>query len=287
MKKLSLPALILISFAITGCVISKVTNYTTYQKYNAPILVDTLMASEDGVSIIISNLDLNEYLKPEYAIKYNVLLGKNNRSSRHSIINLFKGLTAYNVEIVNNTADRLDLSNVTLVMPDVPKTAEALSDKEMEKFADILPYISHELLQLNKTYSSIDKRTVRNIRDEVLKILNRKRIISRSTYVKLRSKVNGHIVFLYDSEKITRGKIVITYKRVQFLDIRRGSDIPTTEFTYKIKQEQVFTKREHSKEQKRYLPFFLHVEEVEKHFPYVRISEEEYTAAQNGIKSEE
>ncbi|MDR1022954.1 MAG: hypothetical protein LBL94_06775 [Prevotellaceae bacterium] len=268
MKKSLLSVAVLMSLAFAGC---KLTYNTVYQKYSAATLVDTSAVSKGGISVTMSNMDFNEYFKPEYSVKYPVLWGRSKyTSTRSSIINLFYKMAAYNVEIVNNTSHVLSLSDsrIALIVPDASEPIWALSKPEIEKLAENnkLPCISFELAQAARAYSGIDEPSAQKvIQAAVLDIVSGKPIVSRATEILPGMKVKGYLVFPYDGEKIASGTI-------SFIDIKSNTDEAgnttlKTRFDYKVMQEQIFAKREYNQEQRKYLPFD-------------RISEEEYNAAQ-------
>ncbi|MDR3187943.1 MAG: hypothetical protein LBT94_01995 [Prevotellaceae bacterium] len=264
---------LIVSLVFAGCAILKYN--TAYQKYNFASLVDTLPISKGGVSITMSNLDLNEYFKPEYSVQYPVLWNRNGESiqktsTRYSIINLFYQMAAYNVEVVNNTNNVLSLadSRIALIIPDASEPVFALSKPEMKKLIETsqLPCILFETSQARREFPNLDIPLAKKALQEIVfGIVKGKSIVSRTTEVLPGMKVKGYLVFPYDSEKIANGT-------VSFIDIKSSTDEAgnttlKTRFDYKVREEQVFIKREYSQEQRKYLPF-------------ARISEEEYNAAQ-------
>jgi hypothetical protein len=273
MKKSVLFTALIVSFVLAGCALFKVTYNTVYQKYNSATLVDTLTVSKGGVSITVSNLDLDEYSQPEYSIKYPVVWGGSKyTSTRSTVINLFYHMTAYNVEITNNTNNVLSLANarIALIIPDASEPVFALNKSALVE-SKRLPCILFEQAQINRAYSEVDELlALTYIWSAVVDLINGKSIVSRTTEVLPGMKVKGLIVFPYDSEKIVNGT-------VSFIDVTSNTDEAgnttlKTRFDYKIAQERVFVKREYSQEQRKYLPF-------------VRISEEEYNAAQQPKKN--
>jgi hypothetical protein len=225
--------------------------------------------------LTLSDEYLNEYFKPEYAAEFPVVWGGRNSftSTRSTTINLFFQMTAYNVEIVNNTNNLLSLANsrIALLLPDAPEPIFALSKSEMEKLAkeNDLPCISFEISQTQRAYPGADVVLAQEyIQNATLKIIKEKPIISRDTEVLPGMKVKGYLVFPYDSKKITNG----TNGIVSFVDITSSTDEAgnttlKTRFDYKIAKDQLYVKREYSQEQRKYSQF-------------ISISEEEYNAAQ-------
>jgi hypothetical protein len=250
------------------CGSCKVTN-TVYQKGSYAKLIDTSV-SKGNVLISLSPMDINEYFQPEYNVQYPVLWGSKLTSTRHTTINLFYQMAVYKVEIANNTNNVLSLSDsrIALILPDAPEPIFALSKLEMEKLIEIdkMPCISYELSQASRAYSDIDidltREAIRYVTSEIVK---GKSIVSRTTEVLPGMNIRGFLVFPYDGEKITSGTI-------SFIDIKSNTDeagntMLKTRFDYKVIQEQLFVKREYSQEQRKYSQF-------------IRITEEEYNAAQ-------
>lgn len=270
MKKLSLFAAVLVALIIAGCAMFKYN--TIYHASNSAKLVDTLPVVKGGVSITLIPMDINEYLKPEYSAQFEVMWGgdKAYTATRRTVINLFYKMLAYNVEIANNTSNVLSLSDarIALILPDASEPVFALSKAEMEDRAQTnkLPCIAFEAAQTSRAYSRVHLDLAQQaIQVATSEIISKKSIISRATEIMPGMKVKGHLVFPYDSEQVTSGNI-------SFIDVRSntdeaGSTTLKSRFDYKIAQERSFVKREYSQEQKKYLPF-------------VRISEEEYNAAQ-------
>jgi hypothetical protein len=272
MKKLSLFAAMLVALIVAGCAIFKVTYNTIYHASNYAKLVDTSPVVEGGVSITLTPIDINEYLKPEYSAQFTILWGgdKAYTATRRTIINLFYKMLVYNVEIVNNTRNVLSFSDarIALILPDASEPIFALSKTEMDGWAQTnrLPCIAFEVTQINRAYSRVHLDLAQQaIQVATSEIISKKSILSRATEIMPGMKVKGYLVFPYDSEQVTSGTI-------SFIDVRSNTDAAgsttlKSRFDYKIAQERLFVKREYSQELKKYLPF-------------VRISESEYTAAQ-------
>jgi hypothetical protein len=271
MKKIIYLSVVLVAF-LGACGILKMQYNTIYLKYNVPKLLDTTTITKGGVSITLSNTDLNEYFRSEYAAEIKVLWGKNGyTSTRNTVINLFMKMTAYKVEIVNNTKNVLSLEDarVTLILPEAGEPVFALAKTEM--LADArngsLPCILFEREQINRAYTNVINTTsvYEYLNTAVGEMIKSKVIVSRSTEVMPNMKVVGYVVFPYDSEKINEGT-------VSFIDVKSetneaGDVTLKTRFDFRVKQTTIYAKREYDQEQRKYLQ-------------YVPINEVDYNASQ-------
>jgi hypothetical protein len=270
MKKISLFVAMPVAIVVAGCALLKYN--TVYQANNFAMPVDTSAVSKGGVSVTLTPLELNEYLRPEYSVQFPVLWGRDKayESTRKTVINLFYKMSAYNVEIANNTGNVLSLSDarIALILPDASEPSFALSKADLEERAqkNRLPCIALEVAQTDKAYTQVHSDLAQAaIQAATLDIISEKFIVSRATEVLPGMKVKGYLVFPYDSEQITSGTI-------SFIDVssktdKAGSTTLKSRFDYPVARERVFVKREYSKEQSKYLQF-------------IRISEDEYNAAQ-------
>jgi hypothetical protein len=265
---------------LVGCGIFKHT--TQYTKNDYPKLVDTSTVTKGGVSITLSEIELNEYFKPEYAVEYVSSRSKDGYThTRKAVINLFWGLTAYMVEIANNTGNVLSLqdSRIALVLPNAPEPIFALSKQEVVDLSKSgeLPCIKFELQQLVRRYpSAVTEKTLKgvgewegvedNLQAEVTKMVREKAITSRSSEILPGMKLKGWIVFPYDAGKVKEDAI-ISFIDVQSSTNEAGATTLKSRFDFRVTPATLYAKRVYDETQGKYSQF-------------ISITEDEYTISQ-------
>lgn len=246
--------------------------YTTiYAKSSRTEFASENVITKGGVSISLKDLELNEYLKPEYSANVLVCWGSSMQTSSYTTtVNLFLKMATYEVEIVNNTDHILSLSDsrIVLILPEKSEPIYACDKNYM--LTKRLPCYDFAESQIYKRYPKSENLMCREYTEKSLKlaigaVVENKSFISPKSEVMPGMSIKGYIVFPYDKENIKDGMI-------SFIDVKSntneaGQTILKTRFDFKVKQEVVYAKREYNQEQQSYLPYEV-------------ISEDEYNVSQ-------
>ena len=246
-----------------------------YYKVDRPEIVNDNTVTKGNVSISLKEMDINEYLKPEYSRRITVLWGsKGNLTSTYTTtVNLFHNFTVYEVEIVNNTDHILRLSSArkVLILPDRAEPIFACDKECMLKNIPELPAFEFAQSQIRRRYSSIQPITWKGLEETIASLISSKAFLSSNTEVIPGMRARGFVVFPYNGENIEKG--IISFIDVESSTDQAGQTSLKTRFDFNLERVTIYTNRVFDQGLKQYLP-------------HVLISQEEYDAEQQRISQE-